>query len=113
MMAAEEPDVAVVEIGSSPLEPYNGAAAIAELKNSVQCTVLAASDPYAVLGVMEAFDIQPDLVCGVATNTLAGIELIKTLCGVRALDVTDRAAHAELNRILAETLELASSQLAV
>ena len=112
-MAAANPDVAVVEIGSSPLEPYNGAAAIAEVKDCVRCTVLAASDPYAAYGVMRAFGLEPDLVCGIAANTEAGVELIEKLCDVRALNVTNRSALPELNHILAETLELVPSQLAV
>lgn len=113
MMADEEPEVAVVEIGSSPLEPYNGAAAIAEIEDSVQCSVLAASDPYAVYGVMRAFGMQPDIVCGVATNTDAGIELIEKLCDVHPLNVANRDSLPELNRILADTLDLVPSRLDV
>lgn len=113
MMAVVNPDVAVVEIGSSPLEPYNGAAAIRAIEDSVRCTVLAASDPYAVYGVMKAFGMQPDLVTGIAANTQAGIELIESLCDVPALNVTDPAARADLRRILADTLDLAPSALAL
>jgi hypothetical protein len=110
-MAAAEPDVAVVEIGASPLEPYNGAAAIEAIKSSVRCTVLAASDPYAVHGVMHAFGMRPDLVTGIAANTRAGIELIEALCNVPALNVTDPESLPDLNRILANTLNLAPSAL--
>jgi hypothetical protein len=110
-MAATEPDVAVVEIGASPLEPYNGAAAIDAIKDSVQCTVLAASDPYAVHGVMHAFDMQPDLVTGIAANTRAGVELIEALCDVPALNVTDPDTAPALRRILTDTLDLAPSAL--
>ncbi len=110
-MAAAEPDVAVVEIGASPLEPYNGAAAIEAIKDSVQCIVLAASDPYAVHGVMHAFGIQPDLVTGIAANTRAGVELIEALCGVPALNVTDPESLPALRGILTDTLDLAPSAL--
>ena len=48
-------DVAVIELGASPLEPYNGDIAFEELKNNIKCTVLCASDPYAVYGVYEKF----------------------------------------------------------
>ena len=113
MMAAVNPDVAVVEIGSSPLEPYNGAAAIRAIEDSVRCTVLAASDPYAVYGVMKAFGMQPDVVTGIAANTKAGIELIESLCDVPALNVTDPEARPNLRRILADTLDLAPSALAL
>lgn len=104
MMAAEPADVAVVEIGSSPLEPYNGEAAIEAIEHAVQCTVLAASDPYAVYGVMQAFRMEPDIVCGIATNTHAGIRLIEKLCGVTALNVMEPEAIPDLNRILSEAL---------
>lgn len=111
-MAAAEPDVAVVEIGASPLEPYNGEVAIAAIAKSVRCKVLAASDPYAAYGVMEAFGMQPDFVCGIAANTDAGIALIEALCDVPALNVMDPDARPVLRRILADTLNLAPSALA-
>ena len=41
-MAASGADIAVVEIGSSPLEPYNGDIAIEAIREQVRCTVLCA-----------------------------------------------------------------------
>jgi len=41
------PDILVAEAGASPLEPYNGMAAIEELGGNICCTILCASDPYA------------------------------------------------------------------
>jgi len=99
-------DVAVIELGASPLEPYNGDVAFEELKPCVKCTVLCASDPYAVYGVMESFRLRPDIVSGIATNTFAGAELIEKLCGVKALNLIDPRTTDELKRILGEKLEL-------
>jgi hypothetical protein len=99
-MAAAEADVAVAEVGASPLEPYNGAAAIEEIWPNVRFTVLSASDPYAVSGVVAAFGHRPDLVTGVATSTRAGIELVEKLCGVEALNVLDRASVPRLGALL-------------
>ncbi len=99
-------DVAVVEIGASPLEPYNGDIAIEAIRDQVRCTILSASDPYAVFGLMRAFNIKPDIVTGVATNTLAGIELVESLCHVRALNLIDPNSKPELIRILNDKLEL-------
>lgn len=113
LMAVREPDVAVVEIGSSPLEPYNGEPAIEALGDAVQCTVLAASDPYAVHGVMEGFQMRPDFVCGIATNTHAGIRLIEELCGVEAINVVQPAAIPKINRVLSRTLDVDLSALEV
>jgi hypothetical protein len=45
----------VAEVGSSPLNPYNGVAMIEEIGPNVRRTVLAASNPYAVTDVTSAF----------------------------------------------------------
>ncbi|MDQ3864229.1 MAG: hypothetical protein M3317_12185, partial [Actinomycetota bacterium] len=103
-IAAADADALVAEVGASPLEPYNGAAAIEEIRPNVRCTVLSASDPYAVTGVMTAFGIRPDLVTGLATSTTAGIELIEKLSGIRALNVLDQNSLPQLRAILKDTL---------
>jgi hypothetical protein len=105
-MGAVEADVVVAEVGASPLEPYNGAAAIEEVGPNVRCTVLSASDPYAVTGVFTAFDNRPDLVTGLATSTQAGIELVEKLCGIEAINVLDRSSLPRLRSILDERLDL-------
>jgi hypothetical protein len=97
-------DVVVAEAGASPLEPYNGATAIAELENNVRCTVLCASDPYGVVGVATAFNRQPDLVAGAAANTEAGIQLVEKLSGMKALDLLDKESVPQLRAILKATL---------
>jgi len=99
-MAALDPDVIVAEAGASPLEPYNGAAAYARLAPLVRLSILCASDPYAVLGVMDAFGIQPDLVAGPAGNTTAAVELVEKLTGVRALNLLERGGAEELRMLL-------------
>ncbi len=103
-MAGQQVDVAVIEIGASPLEPYNGDIAIQEIRHCIQCTILCASDPYAVYGVMKAFEIIPDIVSGVATNTQAGVALIEKLCGVPALNLIDYDTSEALKHILATQL---------
>lgn len=82
-----EPDVIVAEIGASPLEPYNGEAAISLLRDNVEFSVLTASDPYAVVGMQSRFDIDIDLVAGIATNTEAGVHLIKQLTDLPSLNL--------------------------
>ena len=104
MMAGEAADVAVVEIGSSPLEPYNGEPAIESVSHVVECMTLAATDPYAVRGVMDALDMKPDFACGPATNTEAGRRLTRELCNVPVLNVVDPANRADLDAILDEVL---------
>ncbi len=93
-------DTAVIEVGASPLEPYNGAGAVRRISESVKLTILCASDPYAVLGIMEAFDLVPDLVTGITSNTLAGVELVEKLTRVRCLNLRDARSHAPLDDLL-------------
>lgn len=103
--ATQNLDSLVVEAGASPLEPYNGDTAIELLQDQIRCTILAASDPYAVLGVMRAFERTPDLVTGVATNTSAGIRLIEKLTGCLALNLQLESSWPTLEQLLKSRLE--------
>ena len=69
-------------------------------------TVLCASDPYAVVGVMTAFDCRPDLVTGIVSNTEASIALVEKLAGVRTLNISDNATLPELSRLIEKKLPL-------
>ncbi|NNF03985.1 MAG: hypothetical protein HKN17_05925 [Rhodothermales bacterium] len=93
-------DVAVVEIGASPLEPYGGMAAVERIRDSVRCTILAASDPYGVVGVTVAFGRGADLVTGIAANTEAGIRLVEKLTGRPAINLRDKNSLPRLRGIL-------------
>jgi hypothetical protein len=106
-MAQRPADVAVVEIGASPLEPYNGAVAVEELQDTLAMTVLCASDPYAVIGVEDAFGmLSPDLVTGIATNTAAGVSLLDQLTDVPAFNIRDNETHDRLDALLRDRLGL-------
>lgn len=108
-MATATADVAVVEVGASPLEPYNGQVAIEKIQHAVRMCVLCASDPYAVVGVRTAFDdIEPDLVTGIASNTKGGIDLVRTLTGLETLNVRDKESLPELDALLERHLDLES-----
>ena len=102
-----QPDVAVIEAGASPLEPYNGAAAIEEIGDAnIRCKILCASDPYAVVGVEKAFGLKPDLVTGPATSTSSAIDLVRKLTGVEALNIMDPECIPQLQDILRKKLDL-------
>lgn len=103
-ITAEAPDVAVIEIGASPLEPYNGELAFKGIKDQVRCVILSASDPYAVMGIMDAFKIKPDIVTGISSNTLGGRELVEKLCGVPALNLLDVESIPRVKSILRQRL---------
>ena len=101
------PDFLVVEAGASPLEPYNGTAAIEELgAGNIRCKILCASDPYAVVGVEKAFGLRPDLVTGPATSTSAAVDLVRNLAGVQGLNVMDPDSLPLLRDVLKKTLNL-------
>ncbi|MBE9489803.1 MAG: DUF1611 domain-containing protein [Bacteroidetes bacterium] len=100
LISSVDADVAVIEIGASPLEPYNGDLAIEAIRGQIKCIILSASDPYAVFGLMKAFNIKPDIVTGVSTNTLGGRELVEKLCDVTALNLIDPETTPKLKHIL-------------
>lgn len=104
-MALEHADLAVVEIGASPMEPYNGKTAIETISDNIKTIILCASDPYGVLGVMKAFGLKPDLVSGIATNTEAGVQLIEKLSGVKALNIVDPETHKHMLDIIKKTFQ--------
>jgi hypothetical protein len=103
---SRNPDFVVAEAGASPLEPYNGEAAIDELGENICCTVLCASDPYAVVGVRDAFALTPDLVAGPAAQTSAAVRLVRKLTGLRAINVIDRRTMPELREFLERKLHV-------
>ncbi|MEX2528905.1 MAG: hypothetical protein WEA09_14835 [Gemmatimonadota bacterium] len=108
LLAKSDAQVAVVEVGASPLEPYNGSLAIDMLRTSVVFHLLCASDPYAVLGALQAYQLEPQLVTGPTSNTEAGVQLVSQLTGLTALDlrVPSNLPHldAGLRAALRETL---------
>jgi hypothetical protein len=103
-MQEHEADVIVAEVGASPLEPYNGKAAVELLDEQIAFTVLCASDPYAVVGIEDAFGHPPDLVAGMATNTTAGIDLVEQLADCPALNLREERTKEPLGDLLADAL---------
>ena len=105
-LGGAHPDVVVAEAGASPLEPYNCDVAVRLLGDRVRCTVLCASDPYAVAGVISALQYQPDLVSGRATSTDAAIALVNRLCGVPAINLLHHHHNSPLDELLERCLRL-------
>lgn len=103
-IASRQPDYVVVEAGASPLEPYNGDAAVDMLRKSLVCKIVCASDPYAVVGVQKAFRFKPDLITGPATNTSAAIDLVDKLTGVPAINILEAGAMPEMRKFLSAKL---------
>ncbi len=97
---SRSPDFLVAEAGASPLEPYNGDAAVEELNGHVKCTILCASDPYAVVGLQTAFKLTPDFVSGPATTTSAARDLVMKLTGVPAYNILQPDSLAAFEQAL-------------
>ena len=106
LIARDKPDVLVAEAGASPLEPYNGKIAKEMIRDQVRFKLLCAQDPYAVVGVQQAFQRTPDLVAGGAANTEAAIALVHKLSGLPALNLVDPSSHGELADRLRKALDL-------
>jgi hypothetical protein len=104
-VAASGADLLVAEAGASPLEPYHGELAIVALGDSLALTVLCASDAYAARGTIGVLPREPDFVAGRAAATSAGVELVRRLTGLEALDATSpegaERIDAHLQRALA------------
>jgi hypothetical protein len=103
-LGASGVDIVVAEAGASPLEPYNGDTAVDMLGDKVCCTVLCASDPYAVVGVQRAFDTRPDVVTGPTANTQAGIDLVRKLTGLEAVNLLESESIPALLEIIKRRL---------
>ncbi len=99
-MAETDATVAVIEAGASPLEPYNGGTLVQMLGDRIAFTILAASDPYAVVGIRSAWKKDFDLVVGPTANTNAGAALVRELTGLPALDLLDGGTHESLRQRL-------------
>ena len=69
-------------------------------------SILCASDPYAVKGVVEAFQFRPDLVSGPCTNTDASVALVKRLMDLKAMNILAPCAPENLQAMIAEHLKL-------
>jgi hypothetical protein len=97
-------DVLVVEAGASPLEPYNGDTVVRMLRDRVVATILCATDPYSVVGVLSVLSLEPDLISGLATNTEAARSLVERLSGIRARRLVHSDDSGELDAFLTERL---------
>ncbi|MEZ5975989.1 MAG: hypothetical protein R3E96_14465 [Planctomycetota bacterium] len=89
-LAADRPDVIVLELGDGLMGTY-GVDAILRDRGLAQCmsaVVLAANDPVGAWGgvrqLREDFGIETTLVTGPATDNVAGTELIEERIGVAA-----------------------------
>jgi hypothetical protein len=103
-IAATGASVAVIEAGASPLEPYNGGTLVEMIDEHIAFTILAASDPYAVVGIQQGWRRDFDLVTGPTANTKAGVQLVHELTHLPALDILDYATHGSVRQRLQDAI---------
>jgi hypothetical protein len=81
-LAAEQPDVVVLELGDGLLGAYGVEAILSDksIRDALTAVVLCANDPVAAWGgakiLREQFDIEPAVVSGPATDNAVGIDQI-------------------------------------
>lgn len=102
----EQADVVVVEIGASPLEPYNGKIAMDLIRPNVVATILCTMDPYGITGAIESFGVQPDFIGGWVAGNSAGRDLVRRLTGLEAIDPREEDLRRRLKSRLLAALEV-------
>jgi len=110
-LAADRPDVIVLELGDGVLGLYGVDAILADpgLKGAFGAVVLAANDPVAAWGgvrlLEERFGVATSAVTGPATDNVAGTRLVERETGVAAINARSepsRLADAVLTRLHVE-----------
>jgi hypothetical protein len=98
-LAAEEPDVIVLELGDGLLGSYGVEAILSdtELKSALTAVLLCANDPVAAWGgakiLREQHGIEPVVVTGPATDNAVGIEQIEARLGLAAINALSNAVE--------------------
>jgi len=91
-LAAEQPDVIVLELGDGLLGAYGVEAILTDqsIRDALTAVVLCANDPVAAWGgakiLREQFGIEPAVVSGPATDNAVGIDQISERLGLPAIN---------------------------
>ena len=91
-LALNHPDVIVVELGDGLLGSYGVQAILLdqEIKKSLSGIILCANDPVAAWGgvkiLREEYKIEPTVVTGPATDNSVGLDLVKNMLNVPAIN---------------------------
>ena len=111
ILANEQPDVLITEVGASPCEPYNGDIALRALAGSACLVVLCASDTYAALAlsqILKRDGISPNFITGMVLSTSAGSDLVRKMCDSPPLSLATESGLKEMKELLEKKLALHS-----
>ncbi len=98
-LAAEQPDVIVLELGDGLLGSYGVAAILddPDIREALTAVLLCANDPVAAWGgarlLREEHGIEPAVVTGPATDNAVGIEQIEARCQLPAINALSNAVE--------------------
>lgn len=93
-LARDKPDVIILELGDGLIGEYGVEAILSDaaIRDAMTSVVLCANDPVSAWGgariLREAFEIEPDVVTGPATDNAVGVNQIRSrldLTGINAL----------------------------
>ncbi len=109
-LAAEKPDLIMVELGDGLLGAYGVDAILADesIRGALTAVVMAANDPVAAWGgiriLREVYGIEPVAITGPATDNAVGTNIIEETMGVAAINA--RTEPEKLARLVLEKLSL-------
>lgn len=114
LLAEQNADVIVGEVGASPFEKYNGVEVLKSLlvsdtRPAHVYLVLCASDAYGIVGLRQAL-VSEGLttnilgVSGMATCNTAAADLVKRVSGLRAFNLEDPDSVTDLRVLLEKCL---------
>lgn len=114
LLAEQNADVIVGEVGASPFEKYNGVEVLKQLLVSDTrpenvYLVLCASDAYGILGLRQVLaneGLTTEIlgVAGMAACNTAAADLVKRVCGLHAFNLKNPASIAEFRVLLEKCL---------
>ena len=112
-LAAEQPDVIVLELGDGLLGAYGVGAILSDsdIRAALTAVVLCANDPVSAWGGVELlrneFDIEPAVVTGPATDNEVGVQQIDERTGLPAINAL--VSPVQLGDMISRIVKKASS----
>ncbi len=112
-LAAQQPDVIVLEMGDGLLGAYGVDAILAdeEIRNAFSCVVLCANDPVSAWGgtkiLRDEYGVEPTVVTGPATDNSVGTEQIMQRLGLPAINALSNGVA--LGDVVADAVRGATS----
>lgn len=105
-LAADRPDMIVIELGDGVMGDYGVMEILRDLRGGIGAHVFCATDPVGAWGGREFLareGIPPDVITGPCTDTIAGIDFVRKNLGLPAVNACSHAR--ELGRLVLKLME--------